>query len=185
MTIPLPVRFARDLLLRRNERVHGTHAVALFWTSFDASERDYAVIDDDTDLRVWHRRASKHCTRQTTNITNDHAELTLKLYICCERCYLRRLEGAIWRYMVSGEGSGRRKVRKIQRSDDVQHHYFMCCVYVKTLVKWECDRVVQSGVCRGVVNSDRCVRETRNKFVDISDTLRTCDGRAKCTVVPR
>ncbi len=53
MTRPFPVRRANDLAQSGDEGGHGAHAVfAVFRAAADARERDDAVVDNYTKLRV-------------------------------------------------------------------------------------------------------------------------------------
>jgi len=50
MAIPHPIHLRDDLILRRNKRIDGTHAITLIRTTFDACEGSHSIVDDYSDL---------------------------------------------------------------------------------------------------------------------------------------
>ena len=57
MTRPIPIRLRDNLTLSLDERGYRTFAIFVLWTTVDAGQWDYAVVDDDADLRVGMRLA--------------------------------------------------------------------------------------------------------------------------------
>ena len=67
----------------------------------------------------------------------------------------------------------------------MKHDNFVRRVHVETLIERERDRVIiQCSIRRCVVRLDRCVRQSRYEFLDVSDALYTADGRAESRAIP-
>lgn len=67
----------------------------------------------------------------------------------------------------------------------IQNDNFVCSVDIKTLSEREQNRIIiDSRVCRSVVNSDRSMCKTRNEFLDVSYSLNASYWRPESRVVP-
>lgn len=198
-----PVRRPNDLLLRRDERVHGTHPVLLRSAARDTHQRDHAVVYDDAELRPGHGGAFKDC-----------------IDMCqCSRCPSEDVRWN-WTFVANGASCDTLKVRcfgmwsagsgpcaaRVDRLSAVSTGHDMCHfqllalqdmiqtvenddlvrrIDVEALSEWKRDWiVVQRRVGGRVVRQDGGVREPCHEFLHIPDALRPPKRKAEARIVP-